>query len=52
MLGRPEEVVEQVGQDECQGASEISVEEVDEGISKDACNGGMRMVDFLHSRNT
>ena len=37
MLGDPEGGVDEVGQEECQGVSEISVEEVDEGNSKDDC---------------
>ena len=40
MLGRPEEGVEAVGQDECQGASEITVEEVAEVNCNDDCMVG------------
>ena len=40
VLGGPEGGVEEVGQDECPGVSEIGVEEVDEENSKDDCMNG------------
>ena len=50
MLGGPEGGAEEVGQDECQGASQKGVEEFKEGNSKDDC-----MVDedsgFLRARH-
>ena len=40
MLDGLEGGVEEVGQDECHGVSEISAEEVHEGYSKDDCMTG------------
>ena len=51
VLDIPEVGIEDVGQEECQVAREISVEEVEEANSKDDCING-RGWRIFHSRNT